>query len=180
MARVAGTLELPMDSATMNNAPHKIAPVNGTPLNGAELVAAAQAIATIAHRGQTDKLGVDYILHPARVAARLKDPAEVAAAWLHDVIEDCDVTREDLLKAGISPEVVDAVVLLTRTPGDKDGPDPDAYYRALRENPIALAVKRADIADNTDPARTALLPEEQRERLRAKYEHALEVLAGRD
>ena len=179
-----------MDSATTSNATTSNttltsaqvdgSSIDGAPLDGASLVAAAQAIATIAHRGQTDKLGVDYILHPAGVAARLKDPSEVAAAWLHDVVEDCDVTPDDLLKAGIAPEVVGAVVLLTRTPEVENGPDPDAYYRALRENPIALAVKRADIADNTDPNRTALLPAEQRERLRAKYEHALEVLAGGD
>jgi hypothetical protein len=180
MARAARTLELPMDSTATKNASLNGAPLSDVPLAGAPLVAAARAIATIAHRRQTDKLGVDYILHPARVAARLTDPAEVAAAWLHDVVEDCDVTPGDLLKAGIAPEAVDAVVLLTRPPRGQDGPDPDAYYRALRKNPIALAVKRADIADNTDPSRTALLPVGQRERLRAKYEHALQVLAGRE
>ncbi|GER24405.1 hypothetical protein NCCP1664_29000 [Zafaria cholistanensis] len=149
-------------------------------MSGEPLVAAARAIATIAHRGQADKLGADYILHPARVAARLAEPVEVAVAWLHDVVEDSDITSEDLLKAGIPPEAVAAVVLLTRPSGDREGQDPDAYYRALRENPLALAVKRADIADNMDPNRTEQLPAVQRERLRAKYEHALEVLAGRD
>ena len=52
-------------------------------------VAAAKAIATIAHKGQTDKNGADYISHPSSVADRLSEPAQVAAAWLHDVIEDC-------------------------------------------------------------------------------------------
>ncbi|WP_345152156.1 phosphohydrolase [Arthrobacter ginkgonis] len=164
-----------MDSLATKNAL-----LNDSPWGGTPLVAAARAIATIAHRGQTDKLGVDYILHPARVAARLADPVEVAAAWLHDVVEDCGVIPDDLLKAGIAPEVVDAVVLLTRPPRGQEGSDPDAYYRALRENPVALAVKRADIADNTDPSRTALLPAKERERLRARYDHALQVLAGRE
>ena len=78
-------------------------------------VAAAKAIATIAHKGQKDKLGADYIGHPARVAKMLVDknaePAAIAAAWLHDVIEDCadifhgeprfGITAKDLLNAGV-------------------------------------------------------------------------------
>jgi (p)ppGpp synthase/HD superfamily hydrolase len=139
-------------------------------------IAAAKAIATLAHRGQTDKIGVDYIEHPRRVAARLTEleaaPTHVAAAWLHDVIEDCGVTASDLIAAGISREVVDAVVLLTRTEANKG----DGYYLEIRKNPVALAVKLADIADNTDPKRTALLSAEKRERLAAKYAHALTLL----
>lgn len=135
-------------------------------------IAAAKAIATIAHRFQTDKIGVAYIEHPRRVAARLTDPTHVAAAWLHDVIEDCGVTADDLIAAGISQEVVDAVVLLTRTDANKG----DGYYLAIRKNRIALAVKLADIEDNMDPRRTALLTAEKRERLAAKYAHASELL----
>jgi (p)ppGpp synthase/HD superfamily hydrolase len=145
--------------------------------------AAAKAIATIAHKGQTDKNGEDYISHPSRVADRLSEPAQVAAAWLHDVIEDCSevfagtppfgITGDDLLRAGIETEVVDAVVLLTRAADGKGG---DAYYQAIRRNPIALAVKRADIADNLDPARTLNLDPVTRERLAEKYAHALAIL----
>jgi (p)ppGpp synthase/HD superfamily hydrolase len=135
-------------------------------------VAAAKAIATIAHRSQTDKIGVPYIEHPRRVAARLNDPKHIAAAWLHDVIEDCGITAGNLAAAGISSEVIIAVVLLTRT-ADNEG---DGYYEAIRENPIALAVKLADIADNTDPERTARLEPEVRQRLAGKYENAKKLL----
>ena len=135
-------------------------------------VAAAKAIATIAHRSQTDKIGMPYIEHPRRVAARLKDPKHIAVAWLHDVIEDCGVTAENLAAAGISNEVIGAVVLLTRTEDDTG----NGYYEAIRENPIALAVKLADIADNTDPERTARLEPEVRERLANKYKKALQLL----
>jgi (p)ppGpp synthase/HD superfamily hydrolase len=137
-------------------------------------VAAARAIATIAHRGQTDRIGVAYIEHPRRVAARLSDPRAMAAAWLHDVIEDCGISAEELIKAGIGRNVVDAVVLLTRT----EEVDQDAYYRAIRSNPIALAVKLADIADNNDEQRTSQLEPADRERLAEKYRHALEMLEG--
>ncbi|WP_269048047.1 hypothetical protein [Paenarthrobacter sp. Z7-10] len=147
-------------------------------------VAAARAIATIAHKGQTDKSGADYITHPSRVAGRLTDPQHVAAAWLHDVLEDCGkifagppafgITAEDLLAAGIEQDVVDAVVLLTRT-ADNAG---DRYYEAIRANAIAKAMKLADIAENTDPARTAKLTPETREKLARKYAHALAVLGA--
>ncbi len=137
-------------------------------------VAAAKAIAVIAHRGQEDKIGVAYIEHPRRVAARLTDPREVAAAWLHDVVEDCEISAQDLLDAGISQDVVDAVELLTRT-GDVAK---DEYYKAIRKNPIALAVKLADIADNTDEERTRQLAPADRERFAKKYREALEVLQG--
>ncbi|WP_353711462.1 phosphohydrolase [Arthrobacter sp. K5] len=135
-------------------------------------VAAAKAIATIAHRFQVDKVGVPYIEHPCRVAAQLDDPKHVAAAWLHDVIEDCGITAKDLAAAGISNEVIDAVVLLTRTE-DNSG---NGYYKAIRENPIALAVKLADVADNTNPERTARLEPEVRRRLAGKYENAKKLL----
>jgi (p)ppGpp synthase/HD superfamily hydrolase len=135
-------------------------------------VAAAKAIATIAHRSQIDKINMPYIEHPRRVAARLNEPKHVAVAWLHDVIEDCGITADNLAAAGISNEVIDAVVLLTRTEDNTR----NGYYEAIRGNPIALAVKLADIADNTDPERTARLEPEVRQRLAAKYENAKKLL----
>lgn len=140
-------------------------------------VAAARSIATIAHRGQTDQSGADYIGHPARVAARLRDPLQVAAAWLHDTIEDCGISGADLLAAGIDPAVVTAVELLTRT----DDVASDDYYRAIRGNAIALAVKLADIADNTDPRRVEVLRQrdpDKAARLALRYRHARAILAG--
>ena len=137
-----------------------------------EVIAAARAIASIAHRGQTDKSGEPYIDHPRRIAERLTDPSQVAAAWLHDVIEDCGISAQDLGAAGIPSDVVDAVVLLTRS----DEHTSDHYYADIRENPIALAVKLADIADNTDELRLAKLDEETQERLREKYRAAIRAL----
>jgi (p)ppGpp synthase/HD superfamily hydrolase len=135
-------------------------------------VAAAKAIATIAHRSQTDKINVPYIEHPRRVAAKLDDPKHVAAAWLHDVIEDCGITAENLEAAGISNEVIDAVVLLTRTEDNRVTDTTRPFARI----PLPLAVKLADIADNTDPERTARLEPEVRQRLAAKYENAKKLL----
>ena len=135
-------------------------------------VAAAESIATIAHQGQVDKLGADYIDHPRRVSENFTDPLARATAWLHDVLEDTDISPSDLLAAGIPGGVVEAVHLLTRTDEVSDS----AYYAAIRANPIALAVKRADIADNLAGWRVAQLASGDRERLADKYAGALAAL----
>lgn len=133
--------------------------------------AIAQAIASIAHRGQTDKNGERYINHPARVASAIDgddEPVARAAAWLHDVLEDTELAVRDLLEAGVLPQVLEVVALLTR---DAAVPD-EEYYERIRTNPTALRVKAADIADNTAAWRFRLLDEPTRARLARKYEHA--------
>lgn len=141
-----------------------------------EFVTTAERIARKAHAGQQDKVGAGYIEHPARVADRVRQysetPQSAAAAWLHDVLEDTPVTAEDLREAGIPDDVIIAVELLTK----RKGQSLEDYCAGVRENPIALAVKQADVDDNTDPARTAQLPEETRERLAAKYARTRQLL----
>ncbi len=121
-----------------------------------------------------DKAGNGYLAHPLRVASRVVDAGEeaVAAALLHDVLEDSELTLEDLAGAGLPPTVVGAVDRLTRRPGESHS----AAVRRAAADPVAALVKRADIADNSDPTRLALLPEELRTRLSAKYAWALAVL----
>lgn len=153
---------------------------NGQPATSREdVVALARAIAAKAHQGQTDKLGAAYIGHPARVAEHARrlggDEYAVAAAWLHDVIEDCEVSATDLSAAGIPREVCDAVVLLSKRPGQSL----EEYCTGVLANPLALLVKRADLADNTDPERTSLLPEHTRARLAAKYARTAQLLGVR-
>lgn len=145
-------------------------------------IAIAQAIATIAHREQVDKAGLPYLGHPMRVAAALaaewhKNPERmeelVAAAWLHDVIEDSDITENDLMDAGVKPVIVDAVVALTILPKEPR----DHYYARVKESWIAVRVKRADVADNSDPKRLALLDDSSIVRLVKKYAEAMGALA---
>jgi len=129
-------------------------------------------VARQAHEGQLDKSGRPYIAHPLRVMGAVRDPHERMTAVLHDVVEDTGVTLEDLAAAGCPAEVVDAVAAISKKPGE----DADAYLARVAANPIALAVKRADIADNMSPERLSRLDEETQERLRAKYQAALRVL----
>ncbi|WP_353807677.1 HD domain-containing protein [Agromyces sp. SYSU T00194] len=151
-------------------------------VDGVVQVALAARIAARQHFGQLDKLGAAYISHPARVAASLEpsgDLVAVAAGWLHDVIEDTylgdrRMTATDLLQEGVAPEVVEIVVLMTRT----DDVPSDEYYARLAAHPVARQVKLADIADNLLPWRVAKLDDSKREQLAAKYAHAREVLSA--
>lgn len=150
------------------------------PLGGEELIRQAEQWAEYAHQGQQDKNGEDYISHPRRVARRLSlegnPPEVVAAGLLHDVLEDSSVTVEQLHQAGISPTTVRIVEAMTKTV-DMEYTD---YLTALTSFPPAAAVKRADIADNTDPQRLARLDPTVRQHLEQKYAHALRILDGGD
>lgn len=140
----------------------------------------AVAIASLAHDGQTDKAGRPYIEHPLRVAARVDyDPTLASIAVLHDVIEDTaddprPWTAERLRAAGAPERVVAAVVALTHPRGEPNV----VYWARVKANPDARAVKLADIADNTSPARLAVLDDATRERLLAKYERAVATLVA--
>ena len=131
----------------------------------------AMQIAYRAHHGQTDKSGVPYLYHPIHLAEQMNDEVTVTAALLHDVLEDSPMTAAELRTAGISPQAVDAVVLLTR-PAEMPYLD---YVERIRSNPIARAVKCADLRHNCDPSRLPNPPEGWREK-RDLYRKALEIL----
>ncbi|WP_227820144.1 hypothetical protein [Agromyces aureus] len=153
------------------------APSSAPAANAAALqIGLAQGIAFVAHRGQTDKLGAEYIDHPARVAETfdpVAQPVEVAVAWLHDVLEDTDLTAERLREAGVEHEIIDAVQLLTRT-ADVSAAE---YYARIRTNAVARNVKLADIADNSAPWRLRKLDHDTQARLAEKYAKARAALA---
>lgn len=134
----------------------------------------AMTIAYNAHHGQVDKCGAPYILHPVHLAEQMKDEYSCCAALLHDTVEDTSVTLEELAEF-FPPEVVEAVRLLTH---DKDT-DYDEYVLAVRENPIAKAVKTADLTHNSDPERLALadVTPEKRTSLAEIYGRAKRLLA---
>ena len=112
------------------------------------LTNAAMKLAYRAHQGQTDKSGIPYIFHPMHLAEQMDDEFSCCVALLHDVVEDTDVTMEEL-KAIFPPEVTDAVALMTHA----YGVDYFDYVRAIKANPIARKVKLADLAHNSDQSR---------------------------
>ncbi|MFB6392698.1 HD domain-containing protein [Polymorphospora lycopeni] len=137
-------------------------------------VADADQLAARAHHGQVDKAGNPYIGHPRAVAAALAQYGDdaVMAGLLHDVVEDTDVTLDDLRAAGYPEVVVRAVDAVTRRPGE-------TYMNLIRRaaaDPLGRLVKLADNAHNSDPARLALLAPEQRTQLVERYAKARTLL----
>ena len=116
-----------------------------------ELVALAKRIAIDAHANQVDKAGSPYWHHPQFVAEHVKTPEEKAVAWLHDVVEDTVWTFEALLAEGIRPEVVEGVNAITK----REGEAYETYLDRVKANPLAKAVKLADLHHNMNLTRIA-------------------------
>lgn len=137
-------------------------------------VAAALDLATKAHDGQQDKEGQPYIGHPMRVMNRLSTEYERMTALLHDVLEDTEVTESDLRDAGCPQEVINAVLALTKRPGEDLA---TSMARAAADD-LAFVVKLADIADNSDPQRLQRLSHAESCRLTRKYIESRRLLLG--
>ncbi|MCI3269636.1 HD domain-containing protein [Streptomyces cylindrosporus] len=139
--------------------------------------AEVETIARAAHEGQTDKAGRPYAEHLQAVAdgvrARGGDEEQIAAAWLHDAVEDDALSEEWLEQAALSPRTKAIVLAVTKRPGEP----PETYAERIRSTPGALLVKEADLAHNADPARLARLTDEAtRRRLTEKYAHMRALL----
>ncbi len=135
----------------------------------------AMKIAFNAHKEQVDKNGIPYIYHPIHLAEQMNDENTTCVALLHDVVEDTKITFEDLAKEGFTDEILEALKLMTH---DDAVPYLD-YVRNIKNNPIATAVKLADLNHNSDLTRLDVVDEKAKERVQ-KYKKAIEILAGRD
>ena len=131
----------------------------------------AYEIAKKAHLGQIDKAGEDYIKHPEKVASFVNSDEEKAVAYLHDVIEDTELTLEDLREYGFSEEVLEAVDVITK----KKGQDYQTYLNSVKENKLARVVKLADLRHNSDLTRLINITEKDIER-KEKYQKAIDFL----
>jgi HD domain-containing protein len=131
------------------------------------------------HGGQGDKAGRPYIEHLERVVMILKtrwpdaSKDEIAAAWLHDAIEDTEATPELLLAAGVSPEAIRIIEAVTRPPGSVYL-DWIAGLAATGVSSV-IRVKLSDNQDNRDPARVPALPGGA-EMVAKRYEPARQLL----
>lgn len=133
----------------------------------------AMRIAYTAHHGQLDKSGAPYIFHPIHLAEQMEDEISCCAALLHDVVEDTDVTMEDLARE-FPAEVIEVLKLLTH---DDETPYFD-YVREIKKHPVAIKVKLADLAHNSDQTRCvgSDLTEERLSYWKDKYAKAQAIL----
>ena len=131
-------------------------------------------IAVEAHKGQIDKGGSPYILHPLRVMGNVDGESEKIVAVLHDVVEDSNWTFEALLAEGFSNEVIEALKSVTK---NSDNEDYDSFIQRAMQNPIGRKVKIADLRDNLDVTRIAELGDKDLQRIN-KYKKALKILSA--
>lgn len=133
----------------------------------------AMQIAYAAHHGQVDKAGMPYIFHPIHLAESMDDEISCCVALLHDTVEDTGITFADL-ENDFPTAVLEALKLLTHA----DGTDCFEYVRAIKANPVAVKVKLADIAHNSDQSRLTGcgMSDETKAYFRSKYTKAKAIL----
>src|SRR4051812_45254998 len=141
--------------------------------NASASLEAAIALAVEAHRGQFDKSGQPYILHPLRVMFSCSTDLERTVAVLHDVIEDTGHTFDDLRARGFSEQVLAALECVTK----REGEDYERFVERAATNPIARAVKLADLQDNMDLRRLPTMGQKDMDRM-TKYVKAWRRLTG--
>lgn len=124
-----------------------------------------------AHKDQTDKSGIPYVFHPIHLAEQMLDEDTTVVALLHDVVEDTEYTIEDLAAMGFNDRVISAIKLMTHA---DDVPYMD-YVAKIKENPVAKAVKLADLAHNSDITRLDVIDDKSLERVE-KYRKAIRLL----
>ncbi len=126
-------------------------------------VADAFRIAREDQAEQLDQSGKPYIGHIWRVMCRVESDTEKMVAALHDYLEDVEsATPQDLLDRGVPVDVVNAVQELTKRDDERGYEGYLRFVRRAAQNPLARKVKRADLEDNTDPARVRLLARNSR------------------
>ncbi len=124
-------------------------------------------LAAEAHRGQVDRAGKPYILHPLRVMQSVESETEKIIAVLHDVVEDSALTLDDLRASGYSEEVVAAIDCLTRRKAESYA----EMIERIKPNPLAVRVKLGDLADHSDVRTLKRLENDDFERLK-RYQAA--------
>ena len=127
----------------------------------------AIVIANEVFRDIVDKGGNPYIYHLYDVSNKLDNTLEKTAGLLHDIIEDTDISLNDLKEVGFTDEVLDILVFVTR---GKDELYSDFIDRIIESNNLsALKVKISDMENNMDLSRIKEIKQEDIIRFNNKY-----------
>ena len=121
----------------------------------------AMQICFEAHKDQVDKSDLPYIHHPLHLAEQMTDEVTTIVALLHDVLEDSSITMDQLAEEGFPAEALEAIALMTHG----DDVDYMDYVKKIKQNPIAKAVKLADLAHNSDTTRLDVVTAKDLERV---------------
>ncbi len=124
-----------------------------------------------AHKEQVDKGGVPYVFHPWHVAEQMMDEASTIVALLHDVVEDTDMTIEDMKSYDFDSEIIDALATMTHP----QGVDYYEYIKNVAQNELATKVKIEDLKHNLDDSRLEVITDKINHK-RDQYKASLNFL----
>lgn len=150
-----------------------------------DLYLKAKIIVTEVFKDKFDKEGEPFVGHLLRVSDKLEEEEEKIAGLLHDILENTDVTSEDLFNIGFSGEILEIVQLVTKEKGSTKHLSKEERL-CIYSNKIdsiissgnihAIRLKEADMSDNYDLNRLKNLPKEQQHWFHLKYGRQLEKL----
>lgn len=136
-----------------------------------DLTKKALNIAYRAHQGQLDKGGCPYVFHPYHLAEQMETEDEICVALLHDVLEDSNISIDDLKSCGFSEAIIEAIIVLTK----KKGCSYSEYIQRVSKNLLSKKIKCADIKHNLNLSRLNCITDKDLERY-YHYQQALDLL----
>ena len=140
--------------------------------NSNDLIYKSLEIVTRLFNDKCDKGGFPYVIHLLKVYSGVSEYIEKVCALLHDVVEDTNVTYDDLRSVGYSDEVIDILKIITKLKGE----DYRKYIdRIIESNNIhAMNIKLSDLRHNMDLSRIKNQTTNDYERIQKRYEPAYE------
>lgn len=145
--------------------------------NTDELIYKSLEIVTKVFSDKVDKGGFPYIIHLLKVYSGVSDYTEKVCALLHDIIEDTDVTYDDLRNVGYNEEIIDILTILTKLKGE----DYRDYIKRIIDsnNYHAMNIKLADLRHNMDSNRIKNPTTNDMERITKRYAPAYEKISNK-
>jgi len=142
--------------------------------NNNELIFKSLEIVTKVFSDKNDKGGFPYVIHLLKVYSGVSEYNEKVCALLHDIIEDTDVTYEDLKEVGYSDEIIDILKILTKIKGE----DYQEYIKRIIDsnNYHAMNIKLVDLRHNMDSGRIKNPTPNDVLRITKRYEPAYEKI----
>lgn len=143
-----------------------------------DLYAKAFVMTATVFKNKKDKSDEPYFDHLFRVSQKLDDEKEQVAGLLHDILEDTEITEDDLKNFGIPQDIIDIVKIVTKSVVDKTKSNEEERLKLYDEeinkiiatnNIHAIRLKYADMTDNFNPDRINKLPKEKQEWFNKKY-----------
>ena len=143
-----------------------------------DLYAKAFVMTATVFKNKKDKSDEPYFDHLFRVSQKLDDEKEQVAGLLHDILEDTEITEDDLKNFGIPQDIIDIVKIVTKPVVDKTKSNEEERLKLYDEeinkiiatnNIHAIRLKYADMTDNFNPDRINKLPKEKQEWFNKKY-----------